>query len=189
VFKKVACPRLSIDWGAAGVVCPVDHDTVSAPPAGDSTAPGPGEEAAAAGLCLSGQRTGGLRVRPILTPYELEVLLGEAAWKGSDDEAYPMDYYRCLLLATRDTAPLEAPRANLHCFHSQPSSASLSPPYALPRVWQQRRRAVGEHAPHAQAVTRGTRKVAARYMRRGPVSKRRVESERRRANRHSTVHG
>lgn len=50
-FVQTACPRLSIDWGAAFQ-------------------------------------------KPLLTPYELSVMIGDAEWKAEkDDGSYPMDYY------------------------------------------------------------------------------------------------
>lgn len=59
IWVQVACPRLSIDWGATG---------------------GGGED---------GSGSGGIVLKPILTPYELEVALGEAEWQS----VYPMDFY------------------------------------------------------------------------------------------------
>ncbi|GAB0086289.1 2-(3-amino-3-carboxypropyl)histidine synthase subunit 1 [Sergentomyia squamirostris] len=51
-FVQVACPRLSIDWGAAFQ-------------------------------------------KPLLTPYELSVVLGDAQWRcnGNAGDSYPMDFY------------------------------------------------------------------------------------------------
>lgn len=63
VWIQVACPRLSIDWGHA---------------LGGGTTNG--------GNGMNGNFTNN---KPVLTPYELSVLLKETTWK----DVYPMDFY------------------------------------------------------------------------------------------------
>jgi 2-(3-amino-3-carboxypropyl)histidine synthase len=79
VFVQIACPRLSIDWVSRACV---RTDTVRS-------------------SCVN--QGGGFDV-PVLTPYELQVTLGEVEWKVClrlfayfcseiRQEEYPMDFY------------------------------------------------------------------------------------------------